>query len=196
MARQGEIDRCLNVIMSVDGQISREEAKTLLKLARQIPSGRVIVEIGAYRGRSTIALAFGSSLGEVNRVYAVDPHVPFQGVLGGRFGPEDQEALYQNLVKSGMGKIVAVVSLSSKAVASCWSERNIGLLWIDGNHTYEAVCEDYESWEPLIAEDGIVAFHDTTVPGVQKFISEMRQLKKLCFLGQTESLSWFRPVRE
>lgn len=182
--------------MSVEGQISREEAKTLLKLARQIPPGRVVVEIGAYRGRSTIALAFGSSLGNATRVYAVDPHVAFQGVLGGRFGPEDQEVLYQNLAKSGVGKIVAVVSLASKAVARCWSESNIGLLWIDGDHTYEAVCEDYNSWEPFIAADGIVAFHDTAVLGVQKFLSEMTQVNKIYLLGQTESLSWFKPIRE
>jgi MMP 1-O-methyltransferase len=194
LPRKGEIDRYLDVVTSIEGQISREEARRLIELAKSTIPGRVIVEIGTYRGRSTIALAFGSLLGNANRVYTVDPHVEFQGVLGGQFGPQDQEQLYRNLVSAGVGRIVAVVSLPSKATARCWTERNIGLLWIDGDHTYAAVREDYESWEPFIANGGIVAFHDSAVPGVEKALHELSQAKRIFPLGQTEALSWFKLI--
>jgi predicted O-methyltransferase YrrM len=194
LPRGGEIDRKLDVVMSIEGQISREEARRLIELARSTMPGRIIVEIGTYRGRSTIALAFGSLLGSANRVYAVDPHLEFQGVLGGWFDPQDQEELYRNLVRAGVGRIVAVVSLASRVVARCWAERNIGLLWIDGDHSYAAVREDYESWEPFVADGGIVAFHDSSVPGVVKVLHELSQEKRIFPLGQTEALSWFRLI--
>jgi predicted O-methyltransferase YrrM len=39
-------------------------------------------------------------------------------------------------------------------------ERQIDLLFIDGDHSYAAVRSDYEMYHPLVAEDGMIAFHD------------------------------------
>ena len=38
---------------------------------------------------------------------------------------------------------------------------NIGLLFIDGHHTYDAARFDFEAFEPRLAKDGIVLLHDT-----------------------------------
>jgi predicted O-methyltransferase YrrM len=38
----------------------------------------------------------------------------------------------------------------------------IDLLFIDGNHDYQAVSKDYRDWTPLVEVGGIVAFHDVT----------------------------------
>ncbi len=42
--------------------------------------------------------------------------------------------------------------------------RPIELLFIDGDHTLEGVRRDLELYAPLLADDGLVAFHDI-VPG-------------------------------
>jgi hypothetical protein len=157
---QRKEERDLNVVMSIEGQISRAEAAKLMELARDSKPKTAIVEIGTYRGRSTAALGFGSLMGSCNRVYAVDPHEEFVGVLGGQFGPQDQAELYRNLAMANIGEVVAVVSLPSEIVARSWSERNVGLLWIDGDHRYEAVHRDYHSWSRLFIADATVAFHD------------------------------------
>ncbi len=39
-------------------------------------------------------------------------------------------------------------------------DREIDLLFIDGDHSYAAVRSDYEMYHPLVAEDGMIAFHD------------------------------------
>lgn len=38
--------------------------------------------------------------------------------------------------------------------------REIDLLFIDGDHSYAAVKSDYEMYHPLVASDGLIAFHD------------------------------------
>jgi glycosyltransferase involved in cell wall biosynthesis len=40
---------------------------------------------------------------------------------------------------------------------------SVDILHIDGRHFYEDVKEDFESWEPKLAKDAIVLFHDTEV---------------------------------
>ena len=65
----------------------------------------------------------------------------------------------------------------SDAVAS-FEDKSIDLLHIDGLHTYAAVKEDYETWLPKLAENGVVIFHDTnefqTDFGVWQLFEEVR----------------------
>lgn len=189
-----QLDLYLEKVMSFEGQISQAEAQKLIELAQSTQPNTVIVEIGTYRGRSAIALAFGSLLGNHNRVYAIDPHIEFQGIFGGKFGIQDQAELYQNIVEAGVGHIVAVISLHSVEAAKSWSARNVGLLWVDGDHHYEAVRQDYEAWCPFLIEGGILAFHDSSTPGVKQLIDELVGEGKILPLEEVESLYCFKWV--
>ena len=65
-----------SVLIAIDetpGWLSLDEAALLYHLARQTTTGS-IVEVGSYRGRSTVALAKGALAGGNRPVYAVDPH--------------------------------------------------------------------------------------------------------------------------
>lgn len=185
------IGRYLDIVMGVEGQISRNEAETLMMLTKKVEPGNAIVEVGSFRGRSTVALGFGSIMHNNNRVYAVDPHVEFTGVLGGKFGIDDQDELYKNIVRSGVGKIVAVVSIPSVKAAQGWSDKNIGLLWIDGDHRYESVKADYGAWAPHVVDDGVIAFHDCNLEGIATLIRETTSKGEIKPLGTIENLAWF-----
>jgi hypothetical protein len=63
---------------------------------------------------------------------------------------------------------VRVVNLPSEYAVRAWpGDREIDLLWIDGDHSADAARTDWQLWTPLVAQGGRVALHDaTTHPGV------------------------------
>src|SRR5580700_2379061 len=116
---QEDIDK----IMSVEGSISADEARLLYTAAQTVRDG-CIVEIGSYLGRSTAALALGTSAGFYVPVYAIDPHEDFRGILASnfRFGPSDRTHFMQNMLLVEVTEIVRPVSLSSEYVTSSWPD--------------------------------------------------------------------------
>lgn len=159
--------------LSVEGMVSDAEAAKLTELAAEVPEDACIVEVGSYRGRSTCALAIGAADGA--RVYAIEPHESFEGVLGGSFGPPDRRAFFENLLRVGVVEKVRLVNLSAEIVCKGWT-LPIGLLWIDGDHTEEGVRRDFGAFEPFLRPGGVVAFHDARDPegGPAKLLEELR----------------------
>lgn len=57
----------------------------------------------------------------------------------------------------------------------------IDFLFIDGDHTYEGVMQDFEMYGPLVRQGGIIAFHDLITPefsphiGVGKLWKEIQR---------------------
>jgi Methyltransferase domain len=80
-------------------------------------------------------------------------------VLGGRFGPEDRGAFYRHMLCTGAYRTVRLVNLTSRIVAPGW-ELPVGLLWIDGDHTYEGVRSDFDLCAPHLTQRATVAFDD------------------------------------
>jgi len=150
--------------IAAEGMVRPDECLLLMRMASEVRQG-AIVEIGSYRGRSTIALATGSARGARTPVYAVDPHETFTGVLGGQFGPDDQCEFLHNIERAGIAQLVIPIVKTSVTAAADWSEA-IGLLWIDGDHRYDAVKKDFELWSPFVAADGRIAFDDSTAAGL------------------------------
>jgi predicted O-methyltransferase YrrM len=61
----------------------------------------------------------------------------------------------------GNGRVVWIEKFSSAAVKD-WND-SIDFLFIDGDHSAEAVQHDWDSWHRYVAPGGIVAFHDAAV---------------------------------
>jgi len=145
----------------VDGWLSDGEAKYLYSLARFGPGQGSIVEIGSWKGKSTIVLAAGSTISRRENIYAVDPHRggPDQESLG-LMNIDTEPEFRANIAAAGVESQVIPIVKGSTDAARDW-RGPIRLLWIDGDHSYEAVKSDFLLWEPFVVQGGIIAFHDT-----------------------------------
>lgn len=184
-----DLDLELGLAESVEGWMSREELAALAAAAARLAPGLCAVEIGNYRGRSTVALALGARRSRA-RLFSVDPHDEFVGPRGGRFGREDMAQLYANLARAGVGAEVALVCLPSAAAARAF-EGAIGLLFIDGDHRYAAVRRDFEAWSPHLAPGAEVIFDDLDYPDVARLVGELVACGRLQPLGTIGKLGRF-----
>jgi MMP 1-O-methyltransferase len=167
------------LIKDVPGWLSDEEGEALYELARACSGTGVIVEIGSWKGKSTICLGLGSRAGKGVRIFAVDPHADYRH---GEFK--------DNIERAGIADLVTPVKGLSQEVAGAFHEP-IELLFVDGSHEEELVREDFDKWVPKVVDGGIVAFHDTTWhDGPRKVVAEKifasRQFKDVRFvIGST-----------
>lgn len=154
----------------VEGHLNPAEADLLEHLASEVVAG-CIVEIGSFRGKSTIRLAHGARVSGCE-VYAVDPHDPFND-NGTWFGIEDRAVFLQNILNAGVADIVKPVFLKSHVAGACGWKEPIGLLFVDGDHTYEGAKRDIKCWVHHVVSGGLIAFHDSWFEDVSRAITEL-----------------------
>ena len=90
-------------LAGVPGWLSDEEAVALYELAKDCTGRGVIVEIGSFKGRSTICLGLGSQAGRGVPIYAVDPGHGWK-----RFAEFDA-----NIRRAGIERLVTPVAAAS-----------------------------------------------------------------------------------
>jgi MMP 1-O-methyltransferase len=147
------------VTKRIDGWLSPAEGETLFRLARQSVPGTCIVEIGSWKGKSTVWLAAGAKSRVGVRVVAIDPH---SGTDIHEAGQTTEHELRESIRRAGVEDQVEVVVATSEDAVQGWN-RPVSLLWIDGDHSYEGARRDLELWRDHLIEGGVIAFHDTFV---------------------------------
>jgi hypothetical protein len=116
-------------------------------------------------------------------VFALDPHEPFDGVLGGKFGPQDRAAFFRTMLQSKGYERVRLINLSSEIVTPGWREP-VRLLWIDGDHSYEGVRRDWDAWKAHLLPRAVVAFDDS----INQAIGPYRLIRELLEAGELSLL--------
>jgi predicted O-methyltransferase YrrM len=69
-----ELAEAKKISNEIDGWLSDNEGELLFNLAKNCKGEGKIVEIGSWKGKSTVWLASGSKSGKNVKVYAIDPH--------------------------------------------------------------------------------------------------------------------------
>ena len=84
-----DLPAVMELVADVDGWMTPGQAATLFDAARRCPPTGSIVEIGSFRGRSTIVLA--SAAPPDARIVAIDPHA------GNDRGPQEIDPFFATL---------------------------------------------------------------------------------------------------
>lgn len=189
-------DAVKNIIDKIEGWIGKREARYLYRLARENAKKGVIVEIGSWKGKTTTLLAKASQDVGGNEVYAIDPHQggPDQEKIG--YGNINTEAEFRkNIHEAGVADLVIPMVMASEEATQGW-KKPIGLLWIDGDHSYEAVKKDFLLWVRHLSATGVVALHDTySWEGPRRVVEEMLlPSDELYFLGQVDGIAAAKKV--
>ena len=145
----------------LEGHLTAREIRFLSLLAAVPTADGEVLEIGSFKGKSTIILAKSVVLAGGSRVVAVDP-LTLPSVTDPDIGDASglRATLRANLLTQGVAKMVDFHQMRAEELGRTWTEP-LRLLWIDGDHTYAGAHRDLETFAPFLSSGAIVAFHDT-----------------------------------
>jgi len=135
-----------------------------------------LLEVGSWIGTSSkaIAKAMGDSILWCVDTWEGSPDLT--GIVALHYGSDRLFHLWENNVRDyGYPHRIHPVRGQSTQVAKLW-ELPLDFIFIDADHSYEAVKADLQAWLKHLKPTGIIAGHDYNVPqfpGVTKAVNEI-----------------------
>ncbi|MEZ6194662.1 MAG: class I SAM-dependent methyltransferase [Planctomycetota bacterium] len=129
----------------------------------------VALEIGVFKGCSTVFLSMAARKRGFDRVYGLDL---FTGTPSWeQDGLDTYEEARGRMEEYGLDRFVALLRGDSRELP--W-ETPIDVLHIDGDHSYEGVANDFRRFTPHLTSRGLVVFedYDPWHPGVLDAVHE------------------------
>lgn len=194
------LDEAWRAAEAIPGFLGQSEARLLGTMAACVSRGGAIVEIGSFKGKSTVMLGKVAAHYGLGPVVAIDPHNFNNAELEAhRTSPEasSYREFLENLEAAGELDLVEVHRRYSTEVAAGWS-RPIGFLWIDGDHSYGGAKADFEGFIHHLVAGGVVAFHDALhefAGPIRVFVEDVLRSDRFGAAGFVQSIAWaqFRP---
>lgn len=154
-------------ISGIPGWLTKNEGTFLYNTAKKSSKKHAILEIGSWKGRSTVCLGLGVRDGNKGKVYAVDPHkntiyewwVALEHKKRSDNRYDNYRIFLANIKEAGIDQYVVSIRKTSEEAAPTF-EKPIDFIFIDGSHNFRDVKLDYELWFPKLISNGTVAFHD------------------------------------
>lgn len=173
------------------------ELRQLVELIQDREPPKVVLEIGTARGGT---LWLWCQLADPN-AFIISIDLP-GGDFGGGYTEEEiprMLTMTQHQQKMQLFRGDSHTPEMLKALNKVLQGRQIDLLHIDGDHTYEGVKQDYEMYSPLVRSGGLIVFHDITEhfwqPTVQvrPFWDEVKQGKEYREIITDVEVPWMLP---
>lgn len=138
------------------------------RAVERMPRDARMVEVGVYRGRSLFFLTVEAlNSGKDIHIYGVDRFNWPTGAF------DDIQRVRR---EHGLDLQITLIARHSTAAArEYFGHASLDFVFIDADHTYEAVKEDILAWRPKMKPGGIMAGHDLSnpeFPGVRKAVQE------------------------
>lgn len=185
----------------VDGWLTPDEAVELARAAVQAVAvagpgeDGLILEIGGYCGKSTVAMATAlQATGARAHIVSIDPHDGMVGAVDSSVGLkiEARTATRFASTVAGYGLKEWITQIPAPSYEVPWLAR-LHLLFLDGLHDEQSVALDLERFEPWLAGGGFLAAHDydSPFPGVRQAIAPLLGAGRLQLLRVVDSMAVF-----
>jgi hypothetical protein len=145
------------------------------RVAREVPDGARLVEVGSYHGRSVAYLAV--ELVNSGKNFILDAVDTFQG------SEDPQEKFMKDEAAANGGSfrcvfdkniepvkhVVNVVQQDSVSAAGLYADGSVDFCFIDAAHDEDSVAADIAAWLPKVKPGGLLSGHDYSAywPGVK-----------------------------
>lgn len=155
-----------------EGWFTKKDIEVYRALVSQLPVNAVLVELGTWKGRSLCSIA------DLIRekcliVHAIDT---FEGTANeGDAHKEAQQIDLQaefeaNLTRFDIRDHVKVIKSTTLDAAKVYDHK-ANMIFIDADHSTEAVLADIKAWQPHLIEGGILSGHDWVWESVRQAIT-------------------------
>jgi len=143
------------------GQLDFQEIVLLKKCVAEIFEEATIINIGAGFGTSAMAMLEQSPK---SHVFSIDRD------------PNNHEL--DNLVQSSVDwrRVIRILG-RSQDVGAVWPSM-VDMVFVDGDHSTEAVRQDIKAWLPYIVRNGFMLFHDYKHPNVPELTIVVDEMMK------------------
>ena len=156
------------------GGQAMEYYRSLYDYCTLLPPFSLVVEIGFWRGFSATIMA-SALQGTGSHIISIDPIF----VMGRKLELEPEPRLWEysasetfnRIAQLGLDGYISCVPDFSEKVLERWDGRQIDFLYVDGDHTKEAVSKDCQ-WMQYVKPGGYSAFDDWSYPSVKEAVNE------------------------
>ena len=147
-------------------------------IAKALPDGAQVVEIGSWQGQSAIHLC--QRLQDINKpavVHCVDTFLGEQeqpahvDIVAGHGGTV-LHVFKDNIAAAGVADMIQIHQGDSAESAADFADGTLDFVFIDAAHDYDSVVKDLAAWWPKLKPGGIFAGHDYPWHEVKKAVHE------------------------
>ncbi len=154
----------------VKGFLAEDEGETLYALTLEAAKLGPCIEIGSFCGKSAVYIGAACQEKGVT-LFTIDHHRGSEEQQPGQLYFDAQTydeksgeinslpLLRDTLRTAGLEDTVAPLVTWSKVAVKNWATP-LGLVFIDGGHSYESALNDYQCWSRCLLPGGFLIFHD------------------------------------
>ena len=157
-------DNIFKKVDEIDGWFSHAQMEMLYDYVKEAKG--YFLEIGTYRGRSTMFF----------RLVNKDIDIVTVDCMNYKWGKPDpngvkleNKPIDQRVY--ALGNIIQIIGGSS--YVSKFLNLKFGIIFIDGDHTYEGAVKDILAWKDSLVSGRLMIFHDYDRVGVYKAVHEL-----------------------
>lgn len=187
------VENLLKEVSGVEGYLAPDEMRFLALIAACPRAEGEVLEIGSFKGKSTIILAKSAALAGDEKIHAVDPMTaPSETDPDLRGEASSFNDFQKNIEAHKVDGNVVFHQRFSFELARDW-DAPVRLLWIDGDHTYAGTKLDLEGFISHLTDGAIVAIHDVLHEfegGIRVFMEDVLLSPSFGACGFCGSIAW------